>query len=262
MADAERLALLEAIAQAGTRGKEAYQAAQAQIAQQQQEAVRMALSSSVAGDAPAEAQAELSRIIGEPYQSRSAYLTSNQVAQEDWFNRLGASQNAYQTNINRLADIMAANAAAGGGGGGGSGGSGRAPKEEEPPMWDDLLRDQFSSVPLGLDAIGAEANRLGLTKFKTAGKAPWLATQDYAIDKYGVPAGIAASHYTQPADDKEFINLIPDQLELARKAGKTPRQFMNEVRATAKSIPGNQKYITTPVKKTAKQTLSKNKKKK
>lgn len=98
--------LLAAIAAAGTRGQQAYEAAQASIEQQKAAAIQQALSSSIAGNAPESARAQLSQTISAPYQQRQAALTSNAAASQDFYGRLGASAGVFTDQVNALGPAL------------------------------------------------------------------------------------------------------------------------------------------------------------
>lgn len=181
--------LLDAIARSGSAGKAAYEQAQQSLGAQQAEAVRMALSSGIAGQAPAGAQAELQRIISEPYQSRTAQLTQNQAAMQDWYNRLGAARGAWADQQNALQQYALEQALAQASGGGGGGGGGGGASSTQDSWYKDLLK-QFGTAEIAKSAIPSEAEAAGLTQdWRSGGMSPIEAIRKYASETYGVPAG-------------------------------------------------------------------------
>lgn len=242
--------LLDALAQSGSAGKAAYDQAQQALAAQQAEAVRMALASGVAGQANTGAQAELQRIVSEPYQTRTAQLTQNQAAMQDWYNRLGAARGAWADQQNALQQyaLQQALAQASGGGGGGGGGSTRTPKEK---TWEDLINEQFGSLTTAKEALPLEARTAGVGEdWRATGVSPFESIRNYATSEYGVPAATAAallpdskfrqawSPYTNPATFKGA----------GRKKGA---MVLRELRQQAPANPGQYTGYTSQSVKTA-----------
>jgi hypothetical protein len=234
--------LLAAIAAAGTAGRTAYDQANQAIAAQQQEAVRAALASGVAGQAPAGAQAEISRIVSQPYQQRSAQITQNRATMDDWYARQSAMQGTFLDQSLALAEAQAA-AALAGGGGGGSGGGGGGGGDDAPFDWYENLKDTFGTADLGFGGIQSEAEALGLTQYKNSGMAPYEATQQYAMSEYGVPQGVAMSKYKQSEDDMA-IQGAAGGLVGGYSAGKYGmKELKSRLRKNNRANPGDQTYI-------------------
>lgn len=239
----DKEAMLAAIAQAGTAGKQAYEQAQAAMAAQQAEAIRMALASGVAQNSNMGAQAEIQRIVSQPYQTRAAQLTSNEAAMTDWFNRTGVNARQWGDVMAGLTEAVAARAAAeGGGGGGGSGGGGGG--GEDTFDWYENLKDTFGTADLGWDAIAGEAKSLGLNSIQNPDQPRYLQTRDYATNAYGVPPEIAAgkflpSEFAFSGDDE-----APGVMESATTVGNRRqfKQFKKDVKRVGRSTPGNQSY--------------------
>lgn len=248
----DKAQLLAAIAAAGTQGRVDYEQAQAANSAAQHDALRAALSQSIAMGAPQGANDEISRIIGQPYQVSNERLAANAQAQETWMNHAKWNSGVFQGNVERLRDALIAQTlaeqAAGGGSGGGGGGGGGG---SDPGDWYENLKDSFGTAALGFDAIGAEAKALGLHKWSNTGMSPHAATAKFAEENYGVPAGVAASKYTQPKDDVKFEAEAKSRVASVKNK-KSLKKFTKGLRATAKSIPGNQKYITSKFKAQAK----------
>lgn len=228
--------LLDAIARSGSAGKAAYEQAQQGLAAQQAEAVRMALSSGVAGQAPAGAQAELQRIISEPYQTRTAQLTQNQAAMQDWYNRLGAARGAWADQQNALQQYALeqalAQATGGGGGGGGGGGTTKTPKEK---TWEDLLNEQFGSTTLAEKALPVEAQAAGYTDWKTMGMSPTAGIRQYASETYGVPAATSAALFPESEFSKAWSGFTtPGAFKNISK-----KQAAEQIRRVVKQAPQN-----------------------
>jgi len=202
----DKAALLDAIARSGSAGQAAYDQAQAAIAQQQADAVRMALSSGIAGNAPTGAQAELQQIISQPYQSRSAQITQNQANMKDWYSRLAASQGAWADQQNALQSIALeqALAKATGGSGGGSGGSGGSSTDS----WDKQLKDAFGTLDIAKASLPNEANAANATDWHTTGVEPTQGVRDYASFVYGVPASTSAAWFPQPQFASDVNGLL------------------------------------------------------
>ena len=237
--------LLAAIAAAGTQGKVDYEAAQVANRNAQAAAIQAALAGVAANSNPG-AQQQLSQIVSQPYQVSNEHLAANEAAQQTWMNESKWNTGVFQGNIERLRDALIAQtlaeqaASGGGGGGGGSGGGGGG---SDTIDWYSNLKDAFGTADIGKQAIAAEADQLGLTKYKNSGLSPHEATQQYAVDKYGVPPGVAAAWYKQSKDDVAIQNAATN---LARKAGrgKLPmRQLKSKLRANNRANPGDQTYI-------------------
>jgi hypothetical protein len=184
----DKAALLDAIAKSGSAGRAAYEQAQQALAGQQAEAVRMALASGVAGQAPSGAQAEIERIVSQPYQSRTAQLAQNQASMEDWYNRLSASRGSWADQQRALQDVALqqalAEASGGGGGGGGGGGS--------DDNWYDQLRDVYGTGEIAQETIVNEALQNAGSNWRTANKSPTELRREYLTNTYGVPPETAA----------------------------------------------------------------------
>lgn len=227
--------LLASIAAAGSAGRAAYDQAQQAIAAQQQEAVRLALASSVAGNAPAGAREQLAATISQPYQQRTAQITSNRATMDDWYNRQSAMQGTYLDTALRLAELQAAGLAGGSGGGGGGGGGGRGGggggDDMEPYDWEGGLSDLYGTTERGFDAIFNEAKALGLNSRQNPNLPRYMQTRQLASAKYGVPAEVA---------DIEFG---PSDFQRAAETAKpTLANFktLYKGEAGAVNVPGNQ----------------------
>lgn len=183
--------LLAAIAAAGSAGRAAYDQAQAQIAQQQKQAVAQALASGVAGNAPAGAQEQLAGIISQPYQNRTAQITSNRATMDDWYNRQSAMQGTYLDTALRLAELQAAGLGGGSGGGGGGGGGRGGGGDDDPFDWEGALSDKWGTTERGFDGIWNEAKALGLNSVQNPDLPRYQQTRAYATSAYGVPEGVA-----------------------------------------------------------------------
>lgn len=238
----DKAGLLDAIAQAGKRGAEAYQSAQAQLAAQQQEAVRMALANGIASSAPQGAQDELSRIISTPYQNRAAQLTSNQATMSDYYNRLGAAGGQYMDQANALLpaiEALAAQNAAGGGGGGGGGST---------DTWYDAFKDQYGTQALGIKAILAQAKMdAGPDDF-----AKGVARQR-AIDM-GVPEDVALGMFPMGRDEQWTQHGI-QAAQRAAIRGVPLKKFNRKIAKQAGKQAGSQRRESKIVRRAYKKAL-------
>jgi len=203
----DKAALLDAIAKSGSAGRAAYEQAQQALAGQQAEAVRMALASGVAGQAPAGAQAELERIVSQPYQSRTAQLAQNQASMEDWYNRLSASRGSWADQQQALQEVALqqalAEATGGSGGGGGGGGGGKS------ETWEQAFNRQFGSTSMAQKGLPLEAQSEGYitpnwreTGLGSPAAAKASGVRRYAIKQYGVPAATAEALFPE----SEFVS--------------------------------------------------------
>lgn len=213
----DKAALLDAIAKSGSAGRAAYEQAQQALAGQQAEAVRMALASGVAGQAPSGAQAEIERIVSQPYQSRTAQLQQNQASMEDWYNRLSASRGSWADQQKALQDFALQQALAEATGGGGGGG-GRTPQE---PSWYENVKDVFGTGELAKPGIEGEAIAAGAADWRKTGMSPAAGIRQFAINEYGVPEGIGSSWYPESPFVTETASFI--------SGARTPKQARNRL---------------------------------
>lgn len=249
----DKEALLAAVAQAGNQGRIDYEQAQAANQAAQQEAIRQALANSVASQAPAGAQAEIAQIISRPYEASQTRLNEQHFASQDWYNRTRTNADQFLTAQQGLAEALTARALAeaqargsgGGGSGGGDGGS------DAVIDWYDNLKDVFGTADIAKGAIAAEAQNLGLHKWSVSGKAPFEVDREYAMDEYGVPAGVAGTWFTQPKDEAKFQSAIPGVIA-GIKNKKGAKKAIRQARSQAKALPGNQHYLVSMVRQQAK----------
>lgn len=229
----DKESLLAAVAQAGSAGKQAYEQAQQALAAQQADAVRMALSNGISRDANAGAQAELQRIVAQPYQTRAAQLTSNEAASNDWFNRMGVNARQWGDVMSGLTEAVAARAAAQAAGGGGGGGGG----SDKPFDWYKNFQDTFGTAALGFDALPGEASAAGATDWHQTGVAPWQGVRNYAMNQYGMPESIANSKWGpsafQQAADQKLSGVTN-----AKQARKALAQIRGSSRYYSQTAPG------------------------
>lgn len=219
----DKAGLLDAIAQAGTRGADAYRQAQAQLQASQDAAVRQALLG--AGSATPEYQAQLAQTISSPYQQRIAALQSNSAGASDYFNRLGTASGTYMDQvaalipaIERRNELALAARASGGGGGGGGGSS----KETD---WYSNLKDVFGTAELAKSGILGEVQN----DWHQTGLPNYQAARQYAAQQYGVPPGIASNWYGQTRDEAAYEALVNKQASKVRNQQQL-RQFTQHIR--------------------------------
>lgn len=294
----DKQALLDAVAQRGTAGRKAYEDAQKALGGQQSDAIRSALANGVASQAPAGAQAELSRIVGVPYQNRQAQLTSDLASQEDWYNRAGTSAGQWADNMTGMHTAVTTRAeqeralvlelqriewdqkmkeyalrmysmlqgdAESGGGGGGSGGSGSGGSGIDD--WYENVKDLFGTGENAESGIWGEAMQsVADTPWGQIGEAPHAYAQRYATEKFGVPAGVAGGWYPQPKEDVKFQDKLRNTFtkiaaKPKKKQARAATNALTNIRAAAKTTPGNQKYLVAQA-KAAKQAIKKKPKKK
>jgi hypothetical protein len=93
--DAVKAAMLEAIRTQGSQAKQAFDAAQANIAQQRQAAVAAALADATKAGAPQAMLDQVSQKVGTPYDQRSADLSSAAASRQSAFDQIGASGGKY-----------------------------------------------------------------------------------------------------------------------------------------------------------------------
>ena len=207
--ETDKAGLLAAVAAAGTKGAEDYKAAQAQLAAQQADAVRMALANGVASNAPQGALDEVSRIISQPYQNRQAQLTSNAAGSADFFGKLGASADTFMTQANALIPaIQEQYRLSQQGSGGGGGGS-------EKDVWD-ALRSDFGTLGQAKEYFGSQ------TASNERGALPgWYGAQQAALG-YGLePAQVQALGIGPDGLNKGMSQFIQDTAgELSPKQQK------------------------------------------
>lgn len=217
--ESDKAGLLAAVAAAGTRGAEDFKAAQAQLAQQQSEAVRMALANGVASNAPAGALAEVERIVGSGYQGRQAQLTSNAATSADYFNKLGAGADVFMTQANALIPAIQEQyrlAQLGKGSGSGSGGG--------SSDWFDPLKEQFDTKANFYNYLEQQ----GTDRIPTSIAAAKLAAE------YGVPEGVIAARFPQ----SEYLSEGLASIETARQAKVPLRRFRRRLVKNARITPG------------------------
>ena len=202
----DKAGLLSAIAAAGSQGAKDYTAAQSALGTHKTDAIRQALSSSIAKAAPPGAGDVLSGIISQPYDTRNTQLASDAGTNASYYGSLGAASGTYATEQNKLPPMIetqyqtelararaeweaerarqAANRGSGGGGGGGG-------------DWYDMLGQRFGGKPFVPEGIMSEVKALGYNS-KTTGLPRYLAAQQYAAEQYGVP-GYAAEQWFKPS---------------------------------------------------------------
>ena len=216
----DKAGLLAAIAQSGTRGAEAYQQAQEQLATQQSEAVRMALAGAVS--ATPEAQAQVASIVGNGYQGRQAQLTSNQAISKDYFEKLGAASGTFMDQaaalgpalLQRYEQELALKMAGSGGGGGGSG------------DWFDPLKPEFDT----------KSNFYNYLEQQGGPRVPSSVAARELAAEYGVPEGVIQSRFA----DSDYLTKGYAELEKARTARIPVWRFRKRAMAGARATPGNQ----------------------
>lgn len=247
----DKAALLDAIAKSGSAGRAAYEQAQQSLAGQQAEAVRMALASGVAGQAPAGAQAELERIISQPYQTRAAQLAQNQASMEDWYNRLSASRGAWADQQKALQDVALQQALAEATGGGGGGG-GRTPKESD---WYDSLKDAFGTAAIAKNALKEEAIAGGAENWRETGMSPVAAIRAYAASEYGVPESVAATWYPESEFSKAYGSYGQNLPSYTRQQAKEGLyNILANAKRTGRQSPGSYTgYTVSTAKEAARQ---------
>ena len=262
----DKAELLGAVAAAGTRGKAAYDQAQESLRQQNQEAVRMALSNSIAQSMPTEGQNQLAARISQPYQNQGANLTAQSATVDDYFNRIGTSAGTYMDQASALVpalerryELELANALAlrewdaahsgGGGSGGGGGGS-------DTNDWLSLKKE-----------FGSE----GAVKDFFLGTAQGDKYQARALAiEAGMPEGLANSYFTRyGSGDEEFADIGSQALSKYQSGNliwtdadgrefpvRNRRQLRTRLSEIATQIPGNQhslrKQILSQAKKKSK----------
>lgn len=179
---ANKDALLQAVATAGSQGAADYKAAQAALAAQQHTAIQGALATSVPLNA--EQQGAASGIIGGGYAPQQTRLGGNATADQAYYGQLGAASGKFFDTLKNsvLPAHLAANAAAaasrgGGGGGGGRGGGGGGSDD-----WAKNLKDAFGTASYQQAGLLAEAANYGDPKIPLT-----IRAQQLAMDKYGVP---------------------------------------------------------------------------
>lgn len=246
----DKAALLDAIAKSGSAGRAAYEQAQQALAGQQAEAVRMALASGVAGQAPAGAQAELERIVSQPYQSRTAQLAQNQASMEDWYNRLSASRGSWADQQKALQDVALQQALAEATGGGGGGG--RTPKE---PTWSDVLRDEFGTIATAKDALKEEAIASGAENWRESGMSPTAAIRAYATSEYGIPESVAATWYPESEFSRTYGSYGQNLPSYTRKQAREGlRNIIEDAAKVRRTSPGSYTgYTVSAAKEAARQ---------
>ncbi len=234
---------LAAIAAAGSRGREAYQNAQATLAAQQQAAMQAALRGNFAASASPEAQAQLANTVAQGYRPQQAALASNQAASEDWFARTGEASKQFIDKANAIVPVIEAQLAAqlgggsgGGGGGGRSGGSGSSSGGADD--WMKNLKAAYGTTSQGniQSALLAEAHA---NRDKSVPLI--LQARQIGVDKYGIPEGIVGNYVKMGGSLDTYMNTVAD----ARTKGVGYRHVAQIIRNNAKSAPGNQKAAVT-----------------
>lgn len=213
----DKAGLLEAIAQAGTRGAEAYTQARQQLAAQQQEAVRGALSG-VAQSATPEARAQLEGIVSGGYQGRQAQLTSDAATSKDYFSKLGAASGTFMDQAAALGPALlqqyeqelALKMAGSGGGGGGD--------------WFDPLKPDFDT----------KGNFYNYLEQQGTDRVPMSVAARELAAEYGVPEGVIQSRF--PMSD--YLTKGFTELESARQQNLPLRKFRRRAVRGAQATPG------------------------
>lgn len=247
-----RLGLLQAIAEGGTRAAEGYRQAQAQLVAQQQAATQGAL----AGSVPLSAgqQAAASGIVASGYAPRQASLTQGAAISQDYFNKLGANTGAYLDKTAAVLPLLEAQLAAkmSGGGGGGSGGGGKGGSTGDSFL---DLKKQFGTEGALKDFILGESNaRYGTEQNVGKYRASGVATE------LGVPSNIATQWF--PRAGESFTSFAKGETDLANPAVRTS-VYKRNLRQVAHQYPGNQSGAIAPLVatySTAKQATKKKKK--
>ncbi len=248
--DAVRAGLLDAIASGGKAAGKAYTDAQTALQGQNADAVRAALSNSVAAGLPQEAQAQLSRTISQPYQNRIGQLQENAATSQDYFGKLGAAQGAFSQNVSALMPALEAQVAAKSKGGGGSsstpnplqvlikeyGGSGNAAKAissqaaqvaaaQKIPSW---VAEQQVGESLGLSADEVGALGVGKPSQYNQYVSNLIATHPVAG---GNPRTVAYAFATPPAQRTKYQNTILKKLGIGTGKGQPGANYLAGGRA-------------------------------
>lgn len=227
----DKAALLGAIAAGGTRAKEAYESSLAQLRTSNQDAIRMALSNSIAQSVPTEGQSQLSQTISQPYQNQSANLMAQQGMSGDYFSKMGASAGTYMDQASALVPALekryelelANKIAMAGSGGGGSGGGGGGGDEVDP----------FLALT---KSLGGKEN----TKDYFSGLGDKYQARAFAIEA-GVPEGIANSWFTPYSSGaEEYESEMPGAISYGLANKQNIKQFRKNAMIRARELPGNQ----------------------
>jgi hypothetical protein len=257
------------VAEAGNRGRQAFQQSQAAIAASQQQAVQGALQSGLAQSVAPEGQQQLAGMIQAPGNTRIAGLGfQEQAFANDAYKSAGAIGEYLNTQrdtilpgmLRELEEELAAKAAGGGGGrgggGGGRGGGGRGGGGSGSlDDYTDLFKADFGTTDKGKVNLFLSKQSRG---YGEPGLPKTLRTRQYAAEQYGVPQELL--EYYVP--ETKFFKKAKQGLEAASKQGLTAKTFNKALRTSAQAQPGDQRKAVRYFQEQAKATLPPPKQKK
>lgn len=108
--DAQKAALLAAIAKAGTAGRQAYEAGQADLAAHRQSAVQAALAGAAQRGAPGELSGQLESTVSQPYDRGIASLTAGAASRQGDLAARQANSDSYLTQVQGAMPVVRAQA--------------------------------------------------------------------------------------------------------------------------------------------------------
>lgn len=196
----DKAALLDALAQGGSRAAAQYQQTQAALQAQQQQGIQGALAQAAQAQAPQGAAAQLASIQNAGTDARLAQTRANQAATSQWFDANRKASDSFLSTQGMLEKQFADqwlkdHAPSGGGGGSGSGsGSGNGSGDTGVQNIGDIIKQIRADAGLkgtGLTAAKYTQQYLAdLTKSDPAyaGMPRDLRAQQYAMDHYGLPS--------------------------------------------------------------------------
>lgn len=215
----DKAALLDALAQGGTRAATQYQQTQQALQAQQQSAIQGALAQAAQSNAPQGAAQQLAAIQNSGTDARLAQSRANAAASAKWFDANRQASDSYLSTQGMLEKQFAdqwlkdhAPSGGGGGGGGGGGDGGSALDEMMTPA--DILKQIRADA--GLTGTG-----LSLAKY---GK-QYLSRVSRDDPTYqDLPRDLRARQYTQ-----DYYGLPPELLDAVAPIGGFYEKMMKEM---------------------------------
>jgi hypothetical protein len=247
MATQDKAGLLKAVAEGGSQGRTTFQQLQTQLSTSQNDAIRQALSSQIAQDAPQEAGGILGGIIEQGYApgagavggfstATGKHTMSTEAALAKYLAEMAPilqmATTQYQARLEaELAAAMAEEAErAAGGSSSGRSSSGKAPAAEN---WWKVLAPDFDTKENFYKYI-----RTGVGGYDRT--PAFIARREVAVNEFGVPEGAAVAQFQPGAWQQWAVR----QAQQAATQGTPVRRLKRVLRREAATQAGSQNRAT------------------
>jgi hypothetical protein len=250
MATQDKAGLLKAVAEGGSQGRTTFQQLQTQLSTSQNDAIRQALSSQIAQDAPQEAGGILGGIIEQGYApgagavggfstATGKHTMSTEAALAKYLAEMAPilqmATTQYQARLEaELAAAMAEEAErAARSGGSGRSGSGSAPK---PGDWWKAISGDFDTKENFYKYI-----RTGVGGYDRT--PAFIARREVAVNEFGVPEGAAVAQF-QPGAWQQWAVKQAQQAATQGTGLKPLKRLLRRAASNKKAAPGSQNRAT------------------